>query len=184
MTRSKKSLQQQVSLSTARHAANTFSVLPKLVGLSSSLLQPKQSTNLSPSLSFFHFLEKLERVVSNKWIIHRGKVTVVLKKFLCETCIWFQCEKKSQFLHSLLHLFPALFSLLAKFRLSFFFILQVLIRHQFYTHQCIHVDLNRPIQHTTIPTSPQFSPLSVHMSILYICVSTSALQTGSSVPFF
>ena len=65
-----------------------------------------------------------------------------------------------------------------------FFILQVLIRHQFYTHQCIHVNPNRPIQHTTIPTSLQFSPLCVHMSILYICVSTSALQTGSSVPFF
>ena len=27
-------------------------------------------------------------------------------------------------------------------------------------------------------------PLGVHMSILYICVSTFALQTGSSVPFF
>ena len=70
------------------------------------------------------------------------------------------------------------------FVLFCFFILQVLIRHQFYTHQCIHVNPNRPIQHTTIPTSPQFSPLGVHMSILYICVSTSALQTGSSVPFF
>ena len=35
-----------------------------------------------------------------------------------------------------------------------------------------------------IPTSSQFSPLGVHMTILYICVSTSALQTGSSVPFF
>ena len=65
-----------------------------------------------------------------------------------------------------------------------FFILQLLIRHQFYTHQCIHVNPSRPIQHTTIPTSSQFSPLGVHMSILYICVSTSALQTGSSVPFF
>ena len=65
-----------------------------------------------------------------------------------------------------------------------FFILQVLIRHQFYTHQCIHVNPNRPIQHTTIPTPLQFSPLGVHMFVLYICVSTSALQTGSSVPFF
>ena len=55
-----------------------------------------------------------------------------------------------------------------------FFILQVLISHQFYTHQCIHVNPNRPIQHTTIPTPPQFSPLGVHISVLYICVSTSA----------
>ena len=56
--------------------------------------------------------------------------------------------------------------------------------HQFYTHQCIHINPNRPIQHTTIPTPLRFSPLGVHMFVLYICVSTSALQTGSSVPFF
>ena len=65
-----------------------------------------------------------------------------------------------------------------------FFILQVLISHQFYTHQCIHVNSNRPIHHTTIPTPPWLSPLGVHTFFLYICVSTSALQTGSSVPFF
>ena len=65
-----------------------------------------------------------------------------------------------------------------------FFILQVLISHQFYTHQCIHVNPNRPFQHTTIPTPLQFSPLGVHTFVLYLCVSTSALQTGSSVPFF
>ena len=65
-----------------------------------------------------------------------------------------------------------------------FFILQALISHQFYTHQYIHVNPNCPIQRTTIPTPPQFSPLGVHMSVLYICVSNSALQTSSSVPFF
>ena len=63
---------------------------------------------------------------------------------------------------------------------TFFF----LISHQFYTHQCIHVNPNHPIQHTTIPTPPRFSPLGVHTFVLYICVSTSALHTGSSVPFF
>ena len=31
---------------------------------------------------------------------------------------------------------------------------------------------------------PPLSPLGVHMFVLYICVSISALQTGSSVPFF
>ena len=31
---------------------------------------------------------------------------------------------------------------------------------------------------------PPLSPLGVHMLVLYICVSISALQTGSSVPFF
>ena len=64
--------------------------------------------------------------------------------------------------------------------ISFFF----LISHQFYTHHCIHVNPNCPIQHTTIPTPLQFSPLGVHTFVLYVCVSTSALQPGSSVPFF
>ena len=65
-----------------------------------------------------------------------------------------------------------------------FFIQQVLISHPFYTHQGIHVNPNRPIHHNTIPTPPHFPSLGVHMSVLYICVSTSALQTGSSVPIF
>ena len=34
------------------------------------------------------------------------------------------------------------------------------------------------------PTSSPLSPLGVHMFVLYIGVSISALQTGSSVPFF
>nr|XP_058922270.1 THAP domain-containing protein 6 isoform X3 [Kogia breviceps] len=62
------------------------------------------------------------------------------------------------------------------------FIFQVLISHQFYTHQCIHVNPNLPIHHTTTPRT--LSPLGVHMFVLYICVSISALQTGSSVTFF
>ena len=65
------------------------------------------------------------------------------------------------------------FAIVSFFSFLFFFILQVLISHQFYTHQCIHINPNHPIQHTTIPTPPQFSPLGVHMSVLYICVSTS-----------
>ena len=68
--------------------------------------------------------------------------------------------------------------------LIYFFIQQVLISHPFYTHQCIHVNPNRPIQHTPTPTPPRLSPLGVRTFVLYICVSTSALQTGSSVPFF
>ena len=63
--------------------------------------------------------------------------------------------------------------------LYFFF----LISHQFYTHQCIHVNPNHPVQHTTIPTPPWFSPLGVHTFVLYICVSTSALQTGLIMDF-
>ena len=34
------------------------------------------------------------------------------------------------------------------------------------------------------PPPPPLSPLDVHTFVLYICVSISALQTGSSVPFF
>ena len=34
------------------------------------------------------------------------------------------------------------------------------------------------------PPHPLLSPLSVHTFVFYICVSISALQTGSSVPFF
>ena len=34
------------------------------------------------------------------------------------------------------------------------------------------------------PLLPPLSPLGVHTFVLYICVSISALQIGSSVPFF
>ena len=33
------------------------------------------------------------------------------------------------------------------------------------------------------PPAPPLSPLGVHTFVLYICVSISALQTGSSLPF-
>ena len=57
--------------------------------------------------------------------------------------------------------------------ITFFLIQQVLISHQFYTHQRIHVNPNRPIQHTTTTTPPRLSPLGVHMFVLYICVEIS-----------
>ena len=44
------------------------------------------------------------------------------------------------------------FSLILNF--IYFFIQQVLISHQFYTHQCIHVNRNRPIH----PSLPSLSP--------------------------
>ena len=65
-----------------------------------------------------------------------------------------------------------------EFYFIYYFIQQVLISHQFYTHQCIHVNPNQPIHHTTIPTPLRLSPLGVHTFVLYICVSISALQTG------
>ena len=93
--------------------------------------------------------------------------------------------EKAFWVYSSSLLFHSFFKFFILFIFFFvFFILQVLIRHQFYTHQCIHVNPNSPIQHNTIPTPPQYSPLGVHMSVLYICVSTSALHISSSVPFF
>ena len=65
----------------------------------------------------------------------------------------------------------------------FIFIQQVLISYLFYTYQCIHVNPKLPI-HPTTTTHHPLSPLGVHTFVLYICVSISALQTGSSVPFF
>ena len=65
-----------------------------------------------------------------------------------------------------------------------FFIQQVLISYLFYTYECIYVNPNLPIHPTTTTRQPLLSPLGVHTFVLYICVSISALQTGSSVPFF
>ena len=78
----------------------------------------------------------------------------------------------------------SLFFLIFEFYLIYFFIQQVLTSLQFYTHQCTHVNPNCQIHHTITPSPPQLSPLGVHTFVLYICVSISALQTGSSVPFF
>ena len=104
----------------------------------------------------------------------------------------FVCIYVYVFIHSFMHRCMkahVIFFYLFIFRITFlnfiyFFIQQVLISHQFYTHQCIHLNPNRPILHTTIPMPPQLSPLGVHTFVLCICVSTSALQTSSSVPFF
>ena len=62
------------------------------------------------------------------------------------------------------------------FEFYLFFIQQILISYPFYTHQCIHVNPNLPIH------PPPLSPLGVHTFVLYIWVSLSALQIGSSVP--
>ena len=50
----------------------------------------------------------------------------------------------------------------------------------------ISVYMSIPISQFIPPRPPPLplSPCGVHMFVLYICVSISALQTGSSVPFF
>ena len=52
-----------------------------------------------------------------------------------------------------------------------FFIQQVLISHQFYTHQCIHVNPNRPIHHTTCPATPCSLPPLVSICLFSMSVS-------------
>ena len=48
--------------------------------------------------------------------------------------------------HALIYdLFVFPFFLIFEFNFIYFFIQQVLISHQLYTHQCIHVNSNRPI---------------------------------------
>ena len=65
-----------------------------------------------------------------------------------------------------------LFFLIFKFNFIYFFIQQVLISHQFYTHECIHVNPNCSIHHTTTTTPPHRFP-----SLVSICLfSTSVSQ--------
>ena len=53
----------------------------------------------------------------------------------------------------------------------------------YFTHISVHMSI--PIFQFIPPPPPlATSPLGVHTFVLYICVSTSALQTSSSVPFF
>ena len=52
-----------------------------------------------------------------------------------------------------------------------FFIQQVLISHQFYAHQCIHVNPNLPIHHTTTPPPAAFPPWYPYVSSLHLCLN-------------
>lgn len=47
----------------------------------------------------------------------------------------------------------------------------------FYTWYCVYVNSNLPV-HLSLP-----SPHCVHMSVLYLCLSTTALELSSSVPY-
>ena len=60
----------------------------------------------------------------------------------------------------------------------FFFIQQVLISYLFYTYQCIHVNPNLPIHHTTNPTFPPWCPYvcSLHLC-LYFCLANQFICT-------
>ena len=68
------------------------------------------------------------------------------------------------------------------------FILFIFLYTFFLVILLIHISvyMSIPISQfiTPPPPPPPLSPLGVHTFVLYICVSISALQTGSSVPFF
>ena len=106
-----------------------------------------------------------------------------LLRCLCSDCVKYESILCHWYIYlSLCHAVLIAFFWIFEFYL--FFYTAVLISHQFYTLQCIHVNPNHPIHHTTTPTPLPLSTLGVHTFVLYICVSISALQTPSSVPFF
>ena len=74
-----------------------------------------------------------------------------------------------------------LFLKIFKYYLKNFFIQQVLIRHPFYTHQCIHVNPNLPVHHTPTPTPRRFTPL---MSIRLFSTSVSQFLPCKSVHLY
>ena len=57
-----------------------------------------------------------------------------------------------------------------EFYFIYFFIQKVLISHPFYIHQCIHVNLNHPIYHTTTPTAA-FPPCCPYICSLHLCLN-------------
>ena len=68
----------------------------------------------------------------------------------------FFCSKSLFIFHTFLFIFhyTSFFFEFLNFILCIFLIQQVLISHQFYTHQCIHVNPNLPIHPTTTPSLP------------------------------
>ena len=60
------------------------------------------------------------------------------------------------------------FFLVFEFNFIYFFIQQVLISHQFYTHQCIYVNPNRP-PHRSFPPLVSICPFSTCVSQLLPC---------------
>ena len=87
---------------------------------------------------------------------------------------------KVSLLHRLLLFF---FLFFFEFYFIYFFIQQVLMSSILYTslYTCQPQSPNSSHPH---PHPPLLSSLGVHTFVLYICVSISALQTSSSVPFF
>ena len=89
-----------------------------------------------------------------------------------------------------IRIFPILSTILLFFLhflfFSFWILLYFLYSRSLLVIYFIHISvyMSIPISQFITPPHLPLSPLGVHTFVLYICVSTSALQTGSSVPFF
>ena len=57
-----------------------------------------------------------------------------------------------------------------EFYFIYFFIQQVLISYAFYTYQCIHVNPNLPVHHTTSPPAT-FPPWCPYVCSLHLCLN-------------
>ena len=105
-------------------------------------------------------------------------VCVQLFTMLCQFLLYSEVNQLYVYIYPLLFGFPSHLGHHRAFSRVPCAIQQVIISYLFYTQQHICVNPNLPVH----PTSP--SPLVVYRFVLYICVSISALQIGSSVPFF
>ena len=88
----------------------------------------------------------------------------------------------------MLFFFNSVYQYFIPFFFEFYFICFLYSRFLLVIH-FIHISLYMSIPISQFippppPPPPPLSPLGVHTFVLYICVSISALQTGSSVPFF
>ena len=69
------------------------------------------------------------------------------------------------------------------FKKNFYFLYSRFLLVIYFIHISVYMSI--PISQFIPPPPPlPLSPLGVHTFVLYICVSISALQRGSSVPFF
>ena len=88
-----------------------------------------------------------------------------------------------------LHIFFKYMGVFFEFYFTFFWILFIFLYSRFLlVIHFIHISVYMSIPISQFippppPPPPPLSPLGVHTFVLYICVSISALQTGSSVPF-
>ena len=68
--------------------------------------------------------------------------------------------------------------------LNFIFLYSRFLLVIHFIHISVYMSIQSPNSSHHLPHPPPLSPLGVHTFVLYLCVSISALQTGSSLLFF